>query len=278
MAIDFVVDFPCAVKKQLTTDGLVAMMKERGRANTLLEMLQQDGMTRDEALQKEITIQLMTTEGVVEQKKMAVQEMMARAEPLTLLSQHCSGCKAARGRSFGCCDVVNYPLSQAGEEWLSSVVRAALDKGLPHSMALEFIVKENVSGIPFAHMRRDKRGTFFSLAEAAEFTFADGECAESKFDMNQVMEVLLGPSVIERPHQICLLFLSSGLTIGDEKPADGTFQQACSISGPGESEMQWWSFNLQRSSSDDNSVSGLKRFFHSLFCAFSLDIPLRVSY
>ena len=278
MAIDYVVDYPCAVKEELTTDGLVSMMKERGRATTLLEMLQQDGMTRDEALQKEITVQLMTTEGVVEQKKVLVQEMMARAEPLNSLSQHCSTCKAARGRTFGCCDVVNYPLSETGEQWLSSIINETLKKGLPHSMALEFIVKEKISGIPFAQMRRDKRKTFFSLAEAAEFTFAAGECAECKFDMNQVMEVIFGPPVIERPHQISLLFLSPGLTIGDEKPADGSFQQACALSASSESEVQWWSFNLQRSSGDDNTIAGLKRFFHSLFCAFSLDVPLRVSY
>ena len=277
MAIDFIVDYPCAVKEELTTNGLVAMMKERGRANTLLEMLQRDGLTRDEALNKEITVQLMTTEGIVEQELVSVAQMFDNGQELTKLCGYCAACQAARGNAFGCCDLLNYPFSEAGEQWLSTAVRNALDEGLPRSMALEFIVHEKINGIAFSQMRRDKRGTFFAKREAERFTFTKGDFKGSSFDMNQVCEVLFGPPSIEKAHQICLLFLSSGLTIGDERPVEGTFQQACSIASPESLGKSWWSFYLVKEEQDDNTVASLKRFFHSLFCSFSLDVPLRVN-
>ena len=273
MAVDFIVALPCPVKKELTTEGLLSLLKERGRANALLAMLQNDGLSREEAMAKKITINLMSTEGVVEQQEVAVEEMFMRGNTLAKYQPHCAKCHAAQGRDFGCCDAINYPITEDGEKWLAQVVEKAKEKGLPNTMALDFLLDNGVSGINFAHMRRDKRQTFFTPPDAQKFEL-DGR----EFDLNQVWEVLIGPPNIERPHQIALLFLSGGLRIEDEQPKSGTFQQACSVTDEDNGKKNWWVFDMPYNEGDDRTVIGLKSFFHALFCAFSMGVPLQISY
>src|SRR5687768_13963783 len=102
MALDYVIDFACIPKAQLTTPGLVERLKSMHRARALIEMHRQEGdMRPPRELDFEFTRR--TGDGKEVTSMLTVQHLLDETADLAPLAHHCEGCPANRtGGSFAC--------------------------------------------------------------------------------------------------------------------------------------------------------------------------------
>ncbi|MCC6804135.1 MAG: hypothetical protein IT319_14740, partial [Anaerolineae bacterium] len=91
MAIDYVIDYPCAPKEALTTDGIVERLKARERANAVIRLFRENG---DQRPPSEMGFEFTRTnaDGEEETRVIVVQEMLDSATELDPLAQYCVGC------------------------------------------------------------------------------------------------------------------------------------------------------------------------------------------
>ena len=275
MAIDYIVDQPCPVKDTLTQEGMISLIKQRDRGMTVLELLMKDGKTRDQALATVVSVQIMTPAGV-EDRDYKVSELLDEARVLDDLQKHCDECLAGRGETFGCLKSIHYPISGTAEAWLAATGKKAVEQGLPHSMALQYIHDNSVTGDQFRQMRADANSSFLELKKPLEVTLFKSILTRKTIYTDQILFLMLGYGKVKNPHHMSMLLsFSDALKVSDIKPAEESCEMAVSFTGDNGLE-SWRSFNLPESGSDDQSVRELKEFFRTMFVAYVLDRELIV--
>ncbi len=207
MGIDYVIDLPCPPKQQLGVDGLVALVKAKTRAETVLEIVRQRGDGRSPG-EIEFEVMLQTPDGV-EQTTVTVQSLLDSAAPLEPLRPHCGGCPANRDSpGFGCYKSLPYPIPGEAEAWLLGLLPDDLD-----TTAGQLLVRAlddfDWNGEHAADMRTQD-DTFFENRQALAVSWDsdedEGDAVE--IDTDQLFHMLFHVGNVGSSHafMVCLFF------------------------------------------------------------------------
>ncbi|MEM6285285.1 MAG: hypothetical protein AAF787_24060, partial [Chloroflexota bacterium] len=120
MAIDYVINYLCEPKDQLTTQGILARLKGRDQARRIIQLYEDAG--EGDRPYTEMGFELSRSAaagGDEETETVRVSEILEASNQLNPLAKHCEGCPAnITGRPFGCFGNITYPLSDHAERWL----------------------------------------------------------------------------------------------------------------------------------------------------------------
>lgn len=271
MAVDYIIDYDCKVKQTLTLDGMVSLLKQRNRAMAILRASIIEGKSEEEAKNSTMEFQLVTPEGKTEVKELKVSDLLEKTKSLADLQSLCKGCPANlrddQGDSFGCYQVVNYPISENAEKWLIELSQTAIAKGGQSYLLLDFILDQKISGERFAKMRGNSM--FWESRTPLELQVGKGLVGKKTITTNQLFEVIFGVGRMKRTHMMGVLSFSGGFRAQAGEPTQGTFELAAELTTK-EGKKIWLVYSLPKKSDDDRCILGMKEFFKSLFTAYLL--------
>jgi len=281
VAIDFIIDKACPVKEDLPPEDLIDLIKSRNRAGEIFRRLLEEGKSEAEALETSFSVQMYSGDtGTNDIKNVTVRDLFQETDQLKTLVQHCENCPLNDGEGFGCYNVINYPISTEGERWLARLAQASVDKGMPNSILLKFILDEGVTGEIFGRLRADSRGVFIQNPSPFEVVVEKKLLKKTKVHTDQIFDMLFALGTMERTHQMFLLFFSGGVSISDQEPNPELFSgavQAAAIKGE-DDDVSYWVFDLPPAPSDDASITQMKRYFRSVFAAFATGQTMTMDY
>lgn len=124
MAVDYVLQYPCEVRKQIPEEKLVALVGYMSLAQfAVAEIQKSNPAVPMEAIlsQYEVSVKQARPDGTSEQAPMTVGQLVDLAQPISPYRAHCPPCRAnIADRPFGCIAKINYPIQKESEEWLLS--------------------------------------------------------------------------------------------------------------------------------------------------------------
>lgn len=276
MAIDYIIDIDCEIKRQLTKEGLVSMVKQRNYANAVVAALKKEGKSDDVIMKHEFRFQRMTPGGI-EEKPQKISDLLECTRHLDTLGAHCKTCYFGGNgighldgnvEPFGCYNIINYPISGKAEEWLADIARDALARGGSRLLTLNYIIDNKVSGHEINKLR-NKQGRFLELKKPLEVVLNKSLMSRKTVDTGQIMFMLFGPSVVEPTRMTMLLLFAGAIKFYAEKP-DGTVCQMTTRVKANDLPEMWWAFDLKQQEGEDRSVTQLKHYFRSMFLACSI--------
>ena len=168
MAIDYAIQLPCDVRRQVPEAKLLSMVKHKDRAEFAIGQFRQAQPGMDLAtIVNECTVRIMvqTPEGVSREMPVTIAQMLSMVAPLEQLKGACKGCPAnVWGRDFGCIGGVNYPIALQVEEWL--VARMPDDAKRPGmELLFKFLADLDIDGAP-VDVHRSRKEMFESRTPA----------------------------------------------------------------------------------------------------------------
>lgn len=191
MAIDYAIQLPCAVRREMPEAKLLAMVKYKARADFAIEQFTQAAPRMELArMVNECTVTALvrTPEGVAREMPVTIAQMLSMVAPLEELKSACVGCPAnVAGRSFGCIGAINYPVTREAEEWLVARLPAdAKDPGL--SLLFKFLSDLHIDGAP-VEANRARKDMFESQAPAVR-TWGGWIGKKKKISSSQILHML----------------------------------------------------------------------------------------
>jgi hypothetical protein len=261
MALDYVIDFACVPKEQLTTPGLMARLKAHHRAQALIEMHRRDGDHRPpRELDFEFTRR--TGDGHETTSTLTVQHLLDEAADLGPLQHHCQGCPANRtGGSFGCVGFIDYPISAAGETWLLQQL-PDMQEVLPWLLLKDGLEVFQYDGQTVAPLRLDP--TYF---EARVPAFRN--LGEFVVNANQIFEMVFMVGDVNPNHAAILMLFFKAI------PRDLPAERITGLSRMS-ADPDGLPFQHITRDDDENTIRQLKEFLQALYLAWTLDVLLGV--
>jgi hypothetical protein len=269
VAIDYIINYKCPVKQELDEQAIIHLVKSQNRAEALLQRFMEQGLRREEAMHAKFGISTVKPSGASEIEMVTVGSLFKQAELLDDHRETCVNCPVTMNRAFGCYDSINYPISEAAEEWIAKMAAKAISAGMPNSVLIQFILDENVKGENIAKMRSAGESRYLEAHYPIEIEVENEGGTPLLIDTNQLLEMFFAVGEMGDVHQQFLLFLSGGLTIQDEEPdlsKDGIEYQVAelrSLTGP----PRFWVFRMPDYLNDDRSIRQIKAFFRTVFLA-----------
>jgi hypothetical protein len=124
MAFDYVLKFPCEVRKSVPEAKLVALVRYMSLAEFAVAEIRRSNpnVAMETILGKyEVHVSQSRPDGTATQVPMTIGQLVALAQPVRQYLGHCQKCPAnIAARPFGCIAKINYPLKKESEEWLLS--------------------------------------------------------------------------------------------------------------------------------------------------------------
>lgn len=263
MAIDYIIDYPCAPKEALTTEGIVERLKARERANAVIKLFREAG---DQRPPSEMGFEFTRTNlgGEEENRVIVVQEMLDLAAELDPLAHFCEGCPAnVKNAPFGCIGSIEYPISVAAERWLLDQL-PGIDLPLVWLLLRQGVQELGYDGESVAPLRANP--IYFE-----ERRVAGRDLVEFVFNANQVFEMLFLLGNIQPAHAgVLLLFFGA---IPREVDA-GQIVQIMNRTLSEDEIARDYPFQMQIQPDDDRTIAALKDFFRALHRAWWLGVPL----
>ncbi len=261
MALDYVIDFACLPKAQLTTPGLVERLKAHHRAQSLIEMHRREGdMRPPRELDFEFTRR--TGDGHEVTSMMSVQHLLDEAADLTPLAHHCEGCPANRtGGSFGCVGFIDYPISAAGETWLLQQL-PDMQEVLPWLLLKDGIEVFQYDGQSVTALRLD--ATFFESRVPAFRNLG-----EFVVNSNQIFEMAFMVGDVNPNHAAILLLFFKAI------PRDLPAEEINALSRAAADPLNLPFQHFLRDD-DENTMHQFKEFLQALYLAWTLNVTLGV--
>ncbi len=149
MAIDYIVQYPCAVRKQVNDQQLLELIKHRNRALAAIAAVQQQFPQKTPqqiAQEHKMAVIVAGPDGKAQQAAIPIIQVWQQSAPLDALQPHCQNCPAnVFKRPFGCTEAVNYPIARATENWLLERLPADI-KNPSLDMLLRFMADTGVDG------------------------------------------------------------------------------------------------------------------------------------
>ncbi|MCU0465752.1 MAG: hypothetical protein MUF38_14440 [Anaerolineae bacterium] len=260
MAIDYTIDYPCAPKDNLTSEGITQRLKDEARAKAIIKLFRDAGDDRPPS-QMGFEFTRNTPDGTEETRVVIVQTLLDAAEDLRVWEPACSTCPANLAKKpFGCFGQIEYPLSGKGEAWL-------LDRMPPPDDTLVWLLlKQGVEEFQYDGEEVKK------LRTASDAYFEDRLAAvrslgEFMLDANQTFEmlfVLKGSAIYPNHAAIMLLFTDS---IDRQVEADEIVKLT---PAPPDAETRF-AFKHQPQPDDDATTVQLKQFLHALWYGWTLN-------
>ncbi|MBK9125975.1 MAG: hypothetical protein IPM16_22995 [Chloroflexi bacterium] len=263
MAIDYIIDYDCAPKQALTSDGIIERLKGESRAQRIIALFRQNGDDRPPS-EMGFEFTRSTPEGQEETQVVIVQHLLDAAAELKPHESACAGCPANRaGKPFGCVGSIEYPVSGAAEAWL-------LDRmPVPDDALVWLLLKQGVEEFKY------DGASIEPLRAASDVYFEDNRPArrilgEFELNANQVFEMMFSVGAINPNHAAILLLFTGAVPRELEADDFRNLRPA-----PADADVRF-PLLIQDSDSDDSSVRQFKAFLQSLYIAWRLDVAVRV--
>lgn len=149
MALDYVLRFPCEVRKQVGEDKLTTLVGYMSLAEFAVAQVRK--ANPDESMENilgkyQVQVQQTRPDGTVTPAPMTIGQLVAQAKAIGPHRAHCADCRAnVADRPFGCIAKVNYPIRRETEEWL--LARLPADAAHPNlQLLLRFLPEFQVDG------------------------------------------------------------------------------------------------------------------------------------
>lgn len=263
MAIDYTIGYDCVPKQTFSAEGILERLKGKERADSVIQLFRRSG---DERPPSEMGFELTrsTPEGEEETRVIVVQSMLDRYEELSAVEHHCAACPANRtGLPFGCNGFIQYPISQAAEQWLLDRLPTP-DDTLVWSL-LRLGVKEFKYDGGSVEPLRAADGTYFEVQTPDRRLLG-----ELRFDANQLFEMIFAVGSIQPNHGALLLLFVNAI------PRTLEADEIMNITpAPPDVETKH-PFLLKPEQNDDHTISEMKAFFRALYMAWKLNVPMHV--
>jgi len=201
MAIDYVIDFQCVPKEELSTDGLLNRLKGAERAEAIIKLYRDGGDARPPS-EMAFEFTRSTPNGDEETREFSVQDLLNDAAQLEDYKHHCIGCPAnVRNKAFGCVGAIQYPISRAAENWLMDKLPTQDD------LLVWLLLKEGVKEFKYdgetLRPLREIRDVYFTNEKPARRLLGT-----LPFTADQLFEMMFAVGHINPNHAaILLLFL-----------------------------------------------------------------------
>jgi hypothetical protein len=261
MAIDYVIDYACYPKQEVTTEGILLRLKNRDRAESVVRLFRESGDNRPA---DEIGFELArsTPEGTEEIQVVMVKDLLAAAEQLRPFEIYCQGCPANNtGNPFGCMLQIQYPISGKAEIWLLNQLPPTTEP-LPWLLLKESLAEFKSDGNLVNQMRAPGQPYF---QEAGVLVRGLGEL---KVNTNQVFEILFLLGHIKPSYAAMLLIFFGAIR------RDMNADEMMALSKSPDDVFENYPFLLKPEPDDDGSITQVKQFFRALYLAWGLGVRL----
>ncbi len=156
MSIDYVLTFPCEVRKNVPQEKLATLVGYMSLAEFAVAEVRKSNpdLPIETVLGRyEVHVSQSRPDGTVNQVPMTIGRLVALAQPIRQYREHCPTCRAnIADRPFGCFAKINYPIRKEAEEWLVS--RLPSDVKDPNLLMLfRFLQDLEIDGRPIDAMR-----------------------------------------------------------------------------------------------------------------------------
>lgn len=271
MAIDTMIEFDCAPKAELTSAGILERLKERQRAQEVIEWFRAAGDERSPA-QMGFEFSQSTPSDSGDKQLIVVQDLLDHAAVLDERADHCMTCPANRAsRPYGCAGFIQYPITALAETWLLDRLPAP-DEPLVWLLLRQGIQKLGYDGASVKALRAADAGhtadgpTYFELPDAPQ-----RRLGELRVSSDQLMEMIfgVGERIIPNHAGILLLFVHA-----IERDLEAEEIQDISSSQP--STRESYRFEMSVTDDSDQCIREFVAFFQALYTAWKLDAPLFV--
>ena len=226
MAIDFVLRFPCEVRRNMPELKLQALVGHLTLAQFAFARFKEEYPSQDTAsiLDKcKVEIAASGPDGITRQIPVTIRQLLAMTESLNSFKDVCKQCRAnVADRSFGCIAKINYPVPNEVEQWLLSRLPAEVqDPGL--QMLFRYLSDLRIDGAPVEELR--KRPNLFQRQLSATRRWG-GPTESKQITSSQLIHMLAFVGEIE-PEQASLYTKLLGLetVLSDPHPPSSVIEQ-----------------------------------------------------
>jgi len=261
MAIDYVIDYKCYPKQELTTEGILERIKGRARAEAVVKLFRNNGDNRPVS---EIGFELerTTASGESEIKVVMVQNLIDQAEELLPYHHYCEGCPANNiGQPFGCIGQIEYPISGKAELWLLNQLPLPVET-LPWMLLRQGLQEFKAAGEAVNSMRAEGQPFFQERGVLVR------QLGEYIVNTNQLFEMLFLLGHIKPSYGATLLMFFN--VIRRNMDADEIMNLAPSP----EDATERFPMQLKPDADDDASIRQFKQFLQALYLAWALNVRL----
>lgn len=261
MAIDYIIEYKCYPKQELTPEGILERVKGRARAEAVIDLFRRSGDQRP-ADQMGFEFVRNSADGEQETRVVYVQEMLDQAAQLASYEMYCEGCPANNtGVPFGCMGQIEYPISRAAEAWLLSLLPVT-EETLPWILLKQGVEEFKVDGQAVNSMREAGQPFF------EEPSVLGRRLGELMANSNMVFQMLFLLGHIRPSYAGPLLLFFKAIR------RDLEADQIMALSHSPDDAFVRYPFMHQPDPADDASITQFKRFFRALYLAWGLNVRL----
>lgn len=271
MAIDYIIEYECEPKRQLSAAGILERIKEKERAEEVIEWFRSAGDERPPA-EMGFEFSRSTPDDLGAKQLIVVQDLLDHAAELEPLAHHCATCPANRGKiPFGCIGFVNYPISANTETWLLDRLPVP-DEPLIWLLLRQGIRRFGYDGSSVKALRDlDHSGdlierSYFELPVAPQ-----RRLGEIQVTSDQILEMIYGVGELIIPNHAGVLLLFFDAIDRDLEAAD-----IQDISSFDRAIRERIDFEMEAQPEHESGIRELVAFFHALYLAWKLNVPLLV--
>ncbi len=271
MAIDYIIEFDCKPKQALTAPGILERLKERERAEEVVDWFRSAGDNRPPD-QMGFEFSQSTPGQTGEKQLIVVQDLLEHAAALDDHAWHCRHCPANRtGNAYGCIGSISYPITALAETWLLELLPLP-DEPLVWLLLKQGIQKLGYDGASVKALREVDRVDETNLRRYFELPNApQRRLGELRLSSDQVLEMIFGVGNLIIPNHagILLLFFNA-------IERDLEVEAIQDISSFGAAVRETTAFDMTLPAEYDTCMKDFVAFFHALYIAWKLNIPLYV--
>lgn len=261
MAIDYVIDYKCYPKQELTTEGILERIKGRARAEAVIKLFRDNGDNRPVP---EIGFELerTTASGESETKIVMIQDLLDQSDELLPYEHYCAGCPANNtGRAFGCIGQIEYPISGKAELWLLNQLPVPVET-LPWMLLRQGLQEFKAAGEAVNSMRAEGQPFFQERGVLVR------QLGEMIVNTNQLFEMLFLLGHIRPSYGATLLMFFN--VIRRNMDADEIMNLAPSP----EDVTEVYPMLTKPEETDDASIRQFKQFLQAIYLAWALNVRL----
>lgn len=269
MAIDYIIEYDCVPKQTLTANGIIERIKEKERAEAVIQWFRAAGDARD-PIDMGFEFSKSTPDEAGEKQVIVVQDLLDHAADLDPLEHHCKGCPANRsGKPFGCMGFIQYPITARAEAYLLDRLPVP-DEPLVWLLLKQGIQEFGYDGSSVKVLRdvdndaEDGSRTYFELPVAPQRLLG-----EIRVSGDQMLEMIFGVGQRIIPNHAGILMLFFNVIDREVEAEDIRI-----ISSSDADIREKLTFQMTADPSDDETVHEFLAFFHAMYLAWKLNVPL----
>lgn len=279
MGADYILDRSCEPKLSngggdvtRGTQRMLGMLKAKSRAQAVYRLMEREGQAPAGAT---IKVVVLGPNGP-EEREVTVAQMLAEAAPLDDLAPHCVGCDAcAVSAELGCVGYLNYPLTEALEQWLVARIQPADTLG--GYLLLRAIDDFGNRGQAMQGWRQ--RRELMERTTPLEAVVAKGFLKKTRVSTDQILQAILQVGDrLDPSHCMGVLFWIGALRVGGHVPGPGTSTDPSALVAVTQAataaERQAVAELDVGPPHDDPSVRGFQQLLYAMYVAWVIDVPM----